>query len=87
LSAKLRKFYLAKDLKAELLAIEPDFEKRVEFENLIHQAMGLEVVNIPVPDLSRLGQLYGRIGGYMHIQKEEMDNARWDELEQLVKDT
>ena len=86
LSAKLRKLYLAKDLKVEILNIDPHFTKRIEFENLVHQAMGLIVINIPTPDLTRLGELYGKIGAYMHIQKSNMDTAQWQALEQLVKD-
>jgi hypothetical protein len=91
LSKTLEKLYLAKDLKNAIRNIEPDFEQRIAFNNLIHLAMGLDVVNIPVPDLDKLGELYGRIGAFMHVQKEAMDSkgsdTRWAELEKLVKDT
>ena len=87
LTAKLRKLYSEKDLKAAILKIEPHFTKRIEFSNLIHRAMGLDVVNIPVPDLARLAEYYGRIGGYMHIQKQEMDSDGWNDLETLIKQT
>lgn len=86
LPKKLRKLYLAKDLRAEILTIEPHFAKRVEFENLIHRAMGLDVVVIPVPDLTRLGYLYGRLSEYLHIPKGEMDNMKWNALEALINE-
>ena len=85
LPKKLRRLYLANDLREEILALEPHFTKRVEFENLIDRAMGLDVVRIPVPDLTGLGQLYGRLGGYLHIRKNEMDNEEWDTLEVLIR--
>lgn len=91
LSKALKKLYLAEDLKHAICDLEPDFEKRIEFNNLIHSAIDLTVINIPIPDLGRLGTLYGRIGGFMHIQKEAMDSdgsaTRWRELEGLVKET
>jgi hypothetical protein len=90
-SKSLKKLYLAEHLKNAIRELEPDFEQRIAFNNLIHLAMGLDVVNIPVPDLDRLGELYGRIGAFMHVQKEAVDtngsDTRWAELEQLVKDT
>ena len=91
LSKSLKKLYLAEHLKNAIRELEPDFEQRIAFNNLIHLAMGLDVVNIPVPNLDKLGELYGRIGAFMHVQKEAMDSngsdTRWAELEQLVKDT
>ena len=88
LTKKLNRLYSAKDLKAAILRIEPSFEKRIQFDNLIHESMGFSVVNIPVPDLNRLGMIYGKLGKYMHIQKEMMDDddlKKWFDLESLVK--
>jgi len=91
LSKSLKKLYLAEHLKNAIRELEPDFEQLIAFNNLIHLAIGLDVVNIPVPNLDKLGELYGRIGAFMHVQKEAMDSngsdTRWAELEQLVKDT
>lgn len=90
LSKALKKLYLAAHLKHAIYDLEPDFEQRIAFNNLIHDAMGFGVVNIPVPDLDELGKFYGHIGAFMHIQKEAMDSdgsaTRWLELEKLVKD-
>jgi hypothetical protein len=91
LSKALKKLYLAEHLKQAIYDLEPDFEKRIEFNNLVHAAIGLNIIEIPIPDLDMLGSLYGRLGGFMHIQKEAMDSdgsaTRWLELEQLVKET
>jgi hypothetical protein len=91
LSKENLKKYLEKDLKKAIRKFEPDFEKRIEFDNILHAVMGLSIIEIPVPDLDRLGYLYGRIGGFMHIQKEAMDSdgsaTRWLELENLVKES
>jgi hypothetical protein len=91
LPPNLNKLYLAKRLSKAIHDLEPDFERRIEFNNLVHAAMGLSVIQIPVPDLDHLGSLHGRIGAFMHIQKEAMDSdgsaTRWLELEKLVKDT
>jgi len=89
LTKKLNKLYSAKNLRAAILRIEPYFEKRIQFDNLIHESMGFSVVNIPVPDLNRLGKIYGKLGSYMHIQKELMDDddlKKWVDLESLVKE-
>ncbi len=91
LSKNLRKLYSTGDLRAEILKFDPHFEKRIEFDNLVHEAMGVGVVKIPVPDLPRLGRLYGALSQYVHIQKDEMDRdgstIRWDELQALVKES
>lgn len=91
LSKSLKKLYRADNLKHEIRKVEPDFDKRIEFSNIVYAAMDLAIVKIPVPDLDKLGAFYGRIGDFMHIQKEGMDSdgldTRWAELEKLVKET
>ena len=91
LSKSLKKLYLAERLKNAIRELEPDFEQRITFNNLVHSAMGMDVINISIPDLDKLGEFYGRIGAFMHVQKEAMDSngsdTRWLELENLVKDT
>jgi hypothetical protein len=85
-SNKLKKLYSAKDLKIAILKIDPHFERRIEFDNLMHEGMGLDHIRIPSPDLTQLSNLYGRLGGYMHIQKNEMNITEWTEFEMLVKE-
>lgn len=86
-SKKLKKLYLAKDLKIAILKFDPNFEKRIEFDNLVHEAMGIYHIKIPSPDLTQLSNLYGKLGGYMHIRKNEMSITEWTEFEKLVKET
>ncbi len=91
MSNALKKLYLAKDLKNAIRELEPDFEQRIRFDNLVHSAMGFDHICIAVPDLDKLGTYYGRIGAFMHVQKEAMDSdgkqTRWSELESLIKET
>lgn len=86
----LEKIYRAKHLRDAIYDLEPDFEESIAFNNIVHAAMGLKFIQIPVPDLDELNSLYGRIGAFMHVQKEAMDGegseARWMELEALVKE-
>jgi hypothetical protein len=90
LTKELEKLYRAKSLKQAIHRIEPDFEHRIAFGNLIHRAIGLNVIQIPVPDMDKLSVLYGRLGSFMHLQKEVIESesreSRWVELEEVVKE-
>jgi hypothetical protein len=90
LSRKLKKLYKAKDLTSAIRNVEPDIEKRIEFVNIVYAVMDMRPMNVPVPDMDKLGLFYGQIGNFMHIQKNAMDSdgaeIQWGQLEKLVKD-
>lgn len=74
---KFLKLYRVKELSVNILEIEPDFLKKLEFIN-IH----LEVLGIPkyifIPDLNYLNQIYGRLGNYLHLLKDPEKTIKID---------
>jgi len=63
----------AKDLKMEILKLEPDFFRKIEFMRVVNRW-------IVTPDLDRLCNLYGRFGVYLHRPKnpeQTWGNVEW----------
>lgn len=77
-SKQLEKMYLANDLKKKILSLEPEFNKKLEFVDILIRAVGNK--GAFQLDLDELDKLYGRIGGYMHAQvkpPKTVENPKW----------
>jgi len=89
LPGTMEKLYRAKDLKKTILEEDPDFLKKVEFMNLLIAATGAPV-RMVIPDLDRLGSLYGQLNDYLHAPKRPEETAEndkwWTRLRTLVSD-
>jgi len=76
---KWEKAYQPKKLKAIILNVEPEFERKAEFLNLYCGAVGLPV-RTEAFDLDKWNSLYGRLGNFLHGQKrpeETSENKEW----------
>ena len=61
------KLWSAKSLRGAILELEPDFEWKSRFMNLLFEARGHEF-RIAVPDLELLELFYGRLNGFLHAR-------------------
>jgi hypothetical protein len=61
------KLWSAKSLRGAILELEPDFEWKSRFMNLLFEARGYEY-RIAVPDLEMLERFYGRLNGFLHAR-------------------
>ena len=81
------KLYRANETKKTIKKIEPHFEKKVEYINLIFAAQE-QPERVVVPDLDKLDELYGRLGRYLHRQKHPgetvLDPQWWASFQQLL---
>ena len=89
LTKKESEFWSARNLKAAVLAIDPDFEAKVDFLNLMLEARGISH-RFTVPDLKRLSKDYGRLHHYLHAQRtasgKTADPRWWDEFRGLIEE-
>ena len=89
LTAKEVKLWSAKDLKAAVLTIDPEFIAKVDFLNVLLEARGL-AHRFTIPDLDRLSRDYGRLHTYLHAQRcspSELYAPRWwVKLRKLIED-
>lgn len=75
-------------LKDEILGVEPDFYKKLQFANLQMKAIGFTETYII--DLDTFSEIYGKLGNFLHASKrgdKTIDNPRWwGRLYQLLCD-
>lgn len=87
LPGTMEKLYRAKVLKNTILNDDPDFLKKLEYMNLLLAAVEAPV-RTAIPDLDKLGSLYGQLNDYLHAPKRPEKTAEaaawWARLQALV---
>lgn len=76
---RIEKIYRVKELKNEILSIEPRFIKKLEFINIYFEAHNLPY-RTSILDLDLLNKFYGKIGQYVHSNKypeKTSENSEW----------
>ena len=71
LSKSELKLYGPKELFTRIQNDSPYFEKMVDFVNAISKACGKKM-HMEIPDVGWLQETHGKLGNYLHAQKEEM---------------
>lgn len=88
-SKKMEKLYAAGRLSSKLKSLEPEFEKKLKFTNLVIRGMQLGS-DLPIPDLDKMSELYGNINDFLHAPKRpeitSEDAKWWGRLSQLAND-
>jgi hypothetical protein len=83
----MEKLYRAKDLKNTILKEDQDFLRKLDYVNLLCEAGG-RPERVAIPDLDKLGSLYGQLNDYVHApkrpEKTEEDPEWWARLQALV---
>lgn len=77
-SKTMEKQYSPKLLKQYILKTEPEFENKLRFAALLHQA--IDGVGIYLIGLDDVIKLYGRLGAFLHAPKrpeETVDSPLW----------
>jgi len=75
----IEKIYRVKELKNEILSIEPSFIKKLEFANIFFEALNLPY-RVSILNLDKLNEYYGKIGQYVHSNKypeKTSENSEW----------
>jgi hypothetical protein len=79
----------AKDLKAAILKIDPDFVAKIEFLNCVLEVEAMSP-RFPVPDLDQLSIYYGRLGDYLHSQRNAGQQVKrpswWSSFNSFIKE-
>ncbi|MBL7086631.1 MAG: hypothetical protein ISS28_06000 [Candidatus Cloacimonetes bacterium] len=76
---RIEKIYRVKELKNEILSIEPRFIKKLEFINIYFEALNLPY-RTSILDLDLLNEFYGKVGQYVHSNKypeKTSENSEW----------
>ncbi|MBA7653641.1 hypothetical protein ES703_61498 [subsurface metagenome] len=88
LPKKFLKLYRAKDLRYAILDIEPEFLRKLEYINIMFEAIGVSN-RVFIPDLDNLNGFYGRLGDYLHALKEPGEtvdrNEWWDGFLKIIE--
>ncbi len=83
----MEKLYRAKDLKKTILEEDQDFLRKLDYMNLLCEAGG-RPERIAIPDLDKLGPLYGQLNDYVHAPKRPEETAEdpewWARLQALI---
>jgi len=76
---RIEKIYRVKELKNEILSIEPSFIKKLKFINIFFEALNLPY-RVSILNLDKLNEYYGKIGQYVHSNKyleKTSENSEW----------
>lgn len=89
MSKSVEKLYRAKNLKEQILEIEPDFVDKIRFINLFFDAIGTQG-KMKIPDLDLFEKFYGQLGDYLHAPKRPdksvNDSEWWMRLRNLLEE-
>ena len=87
ISKSMEKLYRAKNLKDQILELEPDFVCKIQFINLFFEAIGAQA-KMKTPDLDSFEKLYGQLGDYLHAPKRPDKSVKdpewWNHLHNLL---
>ena len=90
LSKSFEKLYRAKDIRREILEMEPEFYEKLKFMNIFFEALSMPD-RVFIPDLDILNSIYGKLGSYLHSQKRPEDTVNddgwWESFLSVVKET
>jgi hypothetical protein len=82
--------YRAEDLRKQIEKTAPDFYERIDFLNLWFEAQRLSH-RVEKPNLDLLCKLWGRLGNYLHAQKEPKETVGkkdwWVKFDGLLLET
>jgi hypothetical protein len=67
--------YKPKDLFSKVLRESPLFSKVVDFVNSVFEVDNVSF-RMELPDINWLHKTYGQLGDYLHLQREEMTQAK-----------
>jgi hypothetical protein len=88
-SKKMEKEYRAYSLRKRIENVEPEFQKKIEYMDLMLRAVGMTVA--VVPDVDALSTLYSRLNDYLHAWKRPEETAQkrvwWSGLWQTLDET